>query len=69
MHYYVTLSNVFYIIRIKKEGSNQDLLTRYVILLFMFNTGYLRSNFRGFRRFLIHGNLCGFIIIYTMFKV
>ena len=35
----------------------------------MFNTGYLRSNFCGFRRFLIHGNLCGFIIIYTMFKV
>ena len=38
----------------------------YVILLFVFNTvcyGYLRSNFHGFRRFLIHGNLCVFIII------
>ena len=29
---------------------------------------YLRTNFRGFHRFLIHGNLCCFII-YTMFKV
>ena len=40
-------------------------------LLFVFNTlcyGYLRSNFRAFRRFLIHGNLCYFII-YTMIKV
>ena len=55
--------------RIKKAGSNLDLLIRYVILLFVFNSGYLRSNFLGFRRFLIHGNLCGFIIIYTMFKV
>ena len=45
-------------------------VTRYVILLFVFNTlcyGYLRTNFRGFRRFLIHGNLCCFII-YTIFK-
>ena len=44
----------------------------HVISLFVFNTvcyGYLRSNFGGFRRFLIHGNLCGFIIIYTMFNV
>ena len=69
MRCYVTLSNVFYIIRIKKAGSNQNLLTRYVVLLFVFNADYLKSNFGGFRRFLIHGNLCGFIIIYTMFKV
>ena len=37
----------------------------YVILLFVPNTvcyGYLRSTFREFGRFLIHDNLCCFII-------
>ena len=39
-------------------------LTRYVILLFVFSTvcyGYLRSNFHGFRRFLIHDN---YVVLY-----
>ena len=42
-------------------------VTRYVILLFVFNTvcyGYLRSNFRGFCRFLIHGNT-SYLVLYT----
>ena len=70
MHCYVTLSNVFKIIHIKTGGQQPAAcwpVTRYVILLFVFNTstvcyGYSKSNFRGFRRFLIHGNLCCFII-------
>ena len=44
-----------------------DTATRYSynFIVCVFNTvcyGYLRSNFRAFRRFLIHGNLCCFII-------
>ena len=40
--------------------------TRYVILLFLFNIvyyGYL-TNFRGFCRFLIHGN-SSYVVLYT----